>query len=97
MEAAFQSSEYSDHRLIPVYGFRYERENNGGGSVSEEKRAEQRRLEARALAAESVAVERRVRAEDVAQGAAFARAMSRRALARADWIRKVCGHSFGND
>lgn len=84
---ALRSSDYSDHHLIPVYGFRYENEPSGGDTG--ERRLEQRRIEARELAAESVALERRARAEGGAKDAAFARAMSRRALARAQWIRKV--------
>lgn len=50
---------------------------------------ELRRLEARALAAERASLERRARAEGGAGGAAFARAMCRRATARAEWIQKV--------
>lgn len=50
---------------------------------------ELRRLEARALAAERMSLERRARAEGGAEGAAFARAMCRRATARAEWIQKV--------
>lgn len=57
----------------------------------EERRMELRRLEARALAAERTSMERRARAEGGAGGAAFARAMSRRALAKAEWIQKVRG------
>lgn len=55
----------------------------------EERRMELRRLEARALAAERTSMERRARAEGGAGGAAFARAMCRRARARAEWIQKV--------
>ena len=50
---------------------------------------ELRRLEARALAAERMSLERRSRAEGGPGGAAFARAMCRRATARAEWIQKV--------
>lgn len=89
LEQSLWASDYSDHHLIPIYGFRF---TNGPGASDrgmEERRREQRRLEARALAAERAALERRARAEGGAGGAAFARAMSRRALARAELIQKV--------
>ncbi len=102
LEDSLKNSEYSEHHLIPVYGFR---PNNGdaterevgrgegtgcGGVVgAEDRRMELRRLEARALAAERASLERRARAEGGAGGAAFARAMCRRATARAEWIQKV--------
>lgn len=104
LEDSLKNSDYSEHHLIPVYGFRRGNEdtnesqfsrgegsNAGGRSTSgaEERRMELRRLEARALAAERMSLERRSRAEGGAGGAAFARAMCRRATARAEWIQKV--------
>lgn len=99
---SLKHSDYSEHHLIPVYGFRpsnseaIEREpgrgeESGGGGVAgtEERRMDLRRLEARALAAERASLERRARAEGGAGGAAFARAMCRRATARAQWIQKA--------
>lgn len=91
LEAALQSADYSQHHPVPVYGFRYA---DDWGHGTKEHRQEQRRLEARALAAERAALERRSRAEGGAEGAAFARAMSRRALARADRIQKVIGFNI---
>lgn len=87
LEDSLKSADYSDHALIPVYGFQCVDDPEAAGL--EERRKELCRLEARALAAERTALERRSRAEGGAGGAAFARAMSRRALARADWIQKV--------
>ncbi|CAB1107847.1 unnamed protein product [Ectocarpus sp. CCAP 1310/34] len=102
LEDSLKASDYSEHHLIPVYGFRSsddkEKEDDPGGTEEggcrdrtmgvEERRVELRRVEARALAAERASMERRSRAEGGAGGAAFARAMSRRALARAEWIQK---------
>lgn len=90
LEDSLKSSDYSEHHLIPFYGFRCA--DDSGNVGVEERRVELRRLEARALAAERAALERRARAEGGAGGAAFARAMSRRALARAEWIQKVFSH-----
>lgn len=105
LEDSLKTSDYSEHHLIPVYGFRRydntgEREIEGGGwegsggglggtMGAEERQTELRRLEARALVAERASLERRTRAEGGAEGAAFARAMCRRATARAEWIQKV--------
>ncbi|CAN0229206.1 unnamed protein product, partial [Ectocarpus sp. 6 AP-2014] len=103
LEDSLKASDYSEHHLIPVYGFRSnddrEQEDDPGGTEEgdrrdrtmgvEERRKELRRVEARALAAERASMERRSRAEGGAGGAAFARAMSRRALARAEWIQKM--------
>ncbi|CAM9575653.1 unnamed protein product [Ectocarpus fasciculatus] len=104
LEDSLKASDYSEHHLIPVYGFRCNDDDEGheddpGGPEEggrrvrtmgvEERRIELRRVEARALAAERASMERRSRAEGGAGGAAFARAMSRRALARAEWIQKV--------
>lgn len=104
LEDSLKNSDYSEHHLIPVYGFRRGNEdavesegdggegsNGGGGGASgaEERRMELRRLEGRALAAERMSLERRSRAEGGPGGAAFARAMCRRATARAEWIQKV--------
>lgn len=103
LEDSLKASDYSEHHLIPVYGFRSndgkKNEDDPGGTEEggrrdrtmgvEERRTELRRVEARALAAERASMERRSRAEGGAGGAAFARAMSRRALARAEWIQKV--------
>ncbi|CAM9126713.1 unnamed protein product, partial [Hapterophycus canaliculatus] len=99
LEDSLKASDYSDHHLIPVYGFRRngnENERDAGGRGrhggligGEERRMELRRVEARALAAERTSMERRARAEGGADGAAFARAMSRRALAKAEWIQKM--------
>lgn len=100
LEDSLKTSDYSEHHLIPVYGFRRNDNNEdesdvvgrgryGGTTGGEERRMELRRLEARALAAERTSMERRARAEGGAGGAAFARAMSRRALAKAEWIQKV--------
>ncbi|CAM9419914.1 unnamed protein product [Ectocarpus fasciculatus] len=55
----------------------------------EERPKELRRVEARTPAAERASMECRSTAEGWAGGAAFARAMSRRALARAEWIHKM--------
>ncbi|CAM9224439.1 unnamed protein product [Laminaria digitata] len=98
LEDSLKASDYSDHHLIPIYGFRCNNNdddyNYGGGTTGttiadEERRVELRRLEARALAAERTALERRSKAEGGAGGAAFARAMSRRALARAELVQKM--------
>lgn len=104
LEDSLKHSDYSEHHLIPVYGFRRDNEDagesaDGGGQINtgdgggargaEERRMELRRLEARALAAERVCLERRARAEGGAGGAAFARAMCRRATERAELIQKV--------
>lgn len=94
LEDALKTSDYSDHHLIPVYGFRCT--DDCGGTDIEQRRLELHRLEARALAAERTALERRARAEGGAGGAAFARAMSRRALARAEWIQKVTFRTDAN-
>ncbi|CAM9334082.1 unnamed protein product [Ectocarpus sp. 13 AM-2016] len=103
LEDSLKASDYSEHHLIPVYGFRSngdkKTDDDPGGTEEggrhdqtmsvEERRIELRRVEARALAAERASMERRSRAEGGAGGAAFARAMSRRALARAEWIQKM--------
>lgn len=87
MEESLKTSGYSEHHLIPVYGFRCT--DDLEAAESNDRRVELRRVEARALLAERAALERRARAEGGTGGAAFARAMSRRALAKADWIQKV--------
>lgn len=90
LEDSLEAADYSEHHLIPVYGFRSAHDVDGAGV--EERRVGLRRLEERALVAERAALERQARAEGGVGGAAFARAMSRRALAKSARIQKVRVH-----
>lgn len=86
VEEALRLSNYSNHHPIPIYGFRLA--NTSREHDSEDRQRVRRRVEMRALVAERAVLERRAQAGG-GHGAAFARAISRRATARAKWVQKV--------
>ncbi|CAM9623779.1 unnamed protein product, partial [Choristocarpus tenellus] len=88
LEKALETTHYSNHHPIPIYGFRFSDDEPERKAGTAARREDQHRLHMRAMAAERAVLERRTQATKV-KGAAFARDMASRAHARAVWIRKM--------